>query len=91
MARQLKRWESPRQEGRNDKGKGGAARQRQRKKQMQMLRNRLKQQSNNQEKRGESSSPLFLYGLEHLRVSTDEDDLCCLILSNSVVSGYLSK
>lgn len=25
----LKRWESPRNQGRNDKGKGGAARQRQ--------------------------------------------------------------
>lgn len=46
MARQLKRWESPRHEGRNSKGKGGSARQRQRKKQMQVLRNKLKQQDN---------------------------------------------
>jgi hypothetical protein len=44
MARMLKRWESPRKEGRNDKGKGGSARQRQVKKQMQMLRKRLKDQ-----------------------------------------------
>ena len=43
MARQLKRWESPRKEGRNDKGKGGSARQRQVKKQMQMLRRKLKE------------------------------------------------
>ncbi len=64
MARQLKRWESPREEGRNDKGKGGSARQRQRRKQMQMMRNRLKQQGNNPEKRGESDSPLFLCELE---------------------------
>ena len=35
MARQLKRWESPRKEGRNTKGKGGSARQRQRRKQLQ--------------------------------------------------------
>jgi hypothetical protein len=49
MARMLKRWESPRKEGRNDKGKGGSARQRQVKKQMQMLRKRLKDQ-------GQSSS-----------------------------------
>jgi hypothetical protein len=41
----LKRWESPRREGRNDKGKGGAARQRQLKKQQQMLRKKLKESS----------------------------------------------
>ncbi|MDH6060115.1 hypothetical protein NWP17_06630 [Chrysosporum bergii ANA360D] len=40
---QLKRWESPRREGRNDKGRGGAARKRQLKKQRQMLRQKLKQ------------------------------------------------
>jgi len=45
MARQLKRWESPRKEGRNNKGKGGSARQRQRRKQMQTLRKKLKEQS----------------------------------------------
>ncbi|MDM9380265.1 hypothetical protein QUB80_06055 [Chlorogloeopsis sp. ULAP01] len=39
---QLKRWESPRRQGRNDKGKGGSARQRQIKKQQQMLRKKLK-------------------------------------------------
>ncbi len=42
----LKRWESPRREGRNDKGKGGSARQRQLKKQRQMLRKRLKEGNN---------------------------------------------
>ncbi len=42
MARMLKRWESPRKEGRNDKGKGGSARRRQLKKQTQMLRRQLK-------------------------------------------------
>lgn len=45
MARQLKRWESPRREGRNDKGRGGAARQRQKKKQFQALRQKLKERS----------------------------------------------
>lgn len=38
----LKRWESPRRQGRNHKGKGGAARQRQLKKQQQMMRKKLK-------------------------------------------------
>ena len=40
----LKRWESPRREGRNDKGRGGSARQRQRRKQFQALRQKLKDQ-----------------------------------------------
>jgi hypothetical protein len=42
----LKRWESPRREGRNDKGRGGSARQRQLKKQRQMLRKKLKDGNN---------------------------------------------
>ncbi|MDZ7957160.1 MAG: hypothetical protein RMY34_04515 [Aulosira sp. DedQUE10] len=44
----LKRWESPRREGRNDKGKGGSARKRQLKKQRQMLRQRLKENQKSQ-------------------------------------------
>ena len=42
MSQRLKSWESPRNEGRNDKGKGGSARQRQKRKQFQMLRKKLK-------------------------------------------------
>ncbi len=42
MAQRLKSWESPRYQGRNDKGKGGSARQRQLRKQMQRLRQNLK-------------------------------------------------
>jgi hypothetical protein len=38
----LKRWEYPRREGRNDKGKKSSARQRQLKKQTQVLRRKLK-------------------------------------------------
>lgn len=45
MAVRLKSWESPRRQGRNDKGKGGSARKRQLKKQQQMLRNKLKAQT----------------------------------------------
>ena len=43
MSQRLKRWESPRREGRNDKGRGGSARARQLKKQTQMLRQKLKE------------------------------------------------
>ncbi|NEO47406.1 MAG: hypothetical protein F6K55_26080 [Moorea sp. SIO4A3] len=43
MAQRLKRWESPRREGRNRKGKGGSARRKQLKKQTQMLRRKLKE------------------------------------------------
>lgn len=53
----LKRWESPRREGRNDKGRGGSARKRQLKKQRQMLRQKLKESqksdSNKNNRRGE--------------------------------------
>jgi hypothetical protein len=50
MGQRLKRWESPRREGRNDKGKGGSARQRQLKKRQQMLRQKLQDNSNNADK-----------------------------------------
>gem|GEM_PF-771958 len=43
MAQQLKRWESPRRKGRNDKGRGGSARQRQLRKQFKALSKKLKQ------------------------------------------------
>jgi hypothetical protein len=62
----LKRWESPRKEGRNDKGRGGSARQRQLKKQRQMLRNKLKEQQkpennqNNKPREGIETFPIFL-------------------------------
>jgi hypothetical protein len=64
MTVRLKRWESPRRQGRNDKGKGGSARQRQLKKQQQMLRKKLKegQKAGDQDNKGGrdiSSLPLF--------------------------------
>ena len=59
MSQRLKRWESPRSEGRNTKGKGGSARQRQKKKQFQMLRNKLKSQSNSSKKENAASGILF--------------------------------
>ncbi|WP_309732458.1 hypothetical protein [Chamaesiphon sp. OTE_75_metabat_556] len=70
MAQRLKRWESPRKEGRNDKGKGGSARQRQLKKRTQMLRQKLKDQGNdnnsqgqnkNQNKKGENYDSLLFF------------------------------
>lgn len=68
MSQQLKRWESPRREGRNDKGRGGSARQRQKQKQMKALRLKLKQseqphsnnQSNREGREPKISSLLFL-------------------------------
>ena len=65
MARMLKRWESPRREGRNHKGKGGSARQRQLKKQTQMLRKKLQEGSEPEGNQGENKfqfSPFFLRG-----------------------------
>jgi len=91
MAQRLKRWESPRREGRNDKGKGGSARQRQRRKQFQMLRQRLKDQANgsntkphkpNQAKpAGESNnaSPVIFF----LAFDDDRLGICTLSLDSS--------
>lgn len=70
MNQRLKRWESPRREGRNDKGRGGSARARQLKKQTQMLRQRLKEgggkvQAENTREQGEEKLillPVFFYG-----------------------------
>ena len=58
----LKSWESPRNEGRNSKGRGGSARARQLKKQNQTLRKQLKAQ-NNQSNQGKRTDVLFLYFL----------------------------
>jgi hypothetical protein len=64
MAQRLKRWESPRRQGRNDKGKGGSARARQLKKQRQTLRKTLKdngktEQQNQQGGREKDTLPSF--------------------------------
>ena len=59
----LKRWESPRREGRNDKGRGGSARARQLKKQEQMLRKKLKdsnQGENKKQGKEKILTPVFL-------------------------------
>jgi hypothetical protein len=56
MAQRLKRWESPRRKGRNDKGRGGSARQRQRRKQLQQLRQHLKQNDPNPNQRGDATN-----------------------------------
>lgn len=77
MSRQLKRWESPRREGRNDKGRGGSARKRQRQKQFQVLRQKLKEQStdshsnqpkdgSNQKQKGKQKCFPFCLGFETL-------------------------
>lgn len=72
MARQLKRWESPRRQGRNDKGKGGSARARQLRKQQQMLRKKLKDdldRKNDGQSRGREIN-LFLFILSAYFISS---------------------
>ena len=64
MTQRLKRWESPRRQGRNEKGKGGSARQRQLKKRQQMLLKKLKEDkkadaSDKQRGREDDSLPLL--------------------------------
>jgi hypothetical protein len=60
MAQRLKRWESPRRKGRNDKGRGGSARQRQLRKQFKTLKKKLNQDPNSGGR--ELSSLPFLIG-----------------------------
>jgi hypothetical protein len=72
MAQRLKSWESPRSEGRNNKGKGGSARQRQLKKRTQMLRQKLKDQGKGgndgqgQNRKGENHDSLPFFIATHL-------------------------
>jgi hypothetical protein len=56
----LKRWESPRREGRNDKGKRSSARQRQLKKQTQVWRKKLSSNQNQDSGSGDQLLPSFL-------------------------------
>lgn len=58
MAERLKRWESPRHQGRNHKGCGGQARQRQLKKRQQRLRQKLKEHNHPKTEKGRAPSPL---------------------------------
>lgn len=53
----LKRWESPRREGRNDKGKGGNVKKKQWQKRLKTLKHKLK---NNQQGGVKSSPFLFI-------------------------------
>ncbi|WP_414544548.1 hypothetical protein [Nostoc sp. CCY0012] len=64
---QLKRWESPRREGRNDKGRGGSARKRQLKKQKQMLRQQLKEsnKTNNSKNNHQGEEKIFSLFFTH--------------------------
>jgi hypothetical protein len=63
MVERLKRWESPRKRGRNDKGKGGSARARQLRKREQMLRQKLKNNTDNQSKHNQEREmiPSFFF------------------------------
>lgn len=57
----LKRWESPRKRGRNDKGRGGAARQRQLKKRNQRLRQQLADKKNENAGKERPMTSLFYW------------------------------
>ncbi len=59
MAQQLKRWESPRHEGRNHKGRGGSAKARQYMKRQKQLRKRLQEGINGSAKPGTSAKSIL--------------------------------
>ena len=62
MAQQLKRWESPRRKGRNDKGRGGSARQRQLRKQFKTLKKKLNQEEKSGGRESSSLPSFFVFG-----------------------------
>ena len=63
MVERLKRWESPRKRGRNDKGKGGSARARQLRKREQMLRQKLKNVRRDRQQTEGGNLPSFFWQL----------------------------
>ena len=77
MVERLKRWESPRKRGRNDKGKGGSARARQLRKREQMLRQKLKQQGERKpgqlKQQGREIIPSLFFGQLSRSFSSQED------------------
>lgn len=89
MAQRLKRWESPRKEGRNDKGRGGSARKRQRQKQLKNLAKKLREQpdiggdttpgntqkSNPKREGREPISSLFYFDLVDLELGATRNSL----------------
>lgn len=61
MVERLKRWESPRKRGRNDKGKGGSARAKQLRKREQMMRQKLKKNQSKKSQRGREVIPSLFF------------------------------
>lgn len=78
MAQHLKRWESPRHPGRNNKGRGGSARQRQLRKRSQGLRHRLWQ---------DTSSHHPVDNSNHHPKESQDSLFLCLELRPSVSKG----
>lgn len=80
MVERLKRWESPRKQGRNNKGKGGSARARQLRKREQMLRQKLKQQADSKPEKlkqsGREIIPSLFFGKQSLSIFFVEDLYC---------------
>lgn len=73
MSRQLKRWESPRREGRNEKGKGGSARKRQLDKRNRMLSQKLKANGENNKNTQSKGKDNYLFPLLFLCASGSEN------------------
>ena len=62
MVERLKRWESPRKQGCNNKGKGGSARAKQLRKREQMLKAKLNKSKGDRAKKG-GNIPSFFWQL----------------------------
>lgn len=90
----LKRWESPRRQGRNHKGKGGAARKRQLKKQQQMLRKRLKQDNKqDKHKNNKQGEDKFIFSLflTNFNLYTNTVSLMLFVYINILTSNDVNQ
>ena len=89
MVERLKRWESPRKQGRNDKGKGGSARARQLRKREQRLKAKLKKSQGDRAKKGGKIFPLFFWQL-NFNVLSQETNIRNKTSSHLSVALYLT-
>ncbi len=72
MAQRLKRWESPRSEGRNRKGRGGSAKQRQYKKRQKLWVKRLQEGSDRGKLKPEIKPPELILETQLTSANTNK-------------------
>ena len=93
MVERLKRWESPRKRGRNDKGKGGSARSRQLHKREQMLKQKLRKNSSAKraQQERENNPSLFFSNLAYILINISDNNTEAASKWRSIIKFTYSK